>query len=49
MYADAEYINLYGENTEFTNQKWAVIGIVPKNKLLVFSGRIMYYLSRRYH
>lgn len=41
MYADAEYINLYGENTEFTNQKWAVIGIVPMNKLLVFSGRII--------
>lgn len=41
MYADVEYINLYGENTEFTNQKWALIGIVPKNKLLVFSGRII--------
>ena len=41
MYADAEYIDLYGENTEFTNQKWAVIGIVPMNKLLVFSGRII--------
>lgn len=41
MYADVEYIDLYGENTEFTNQKWAVIGIVPINKLLVFSGRII--------
>ena len=46
MYADAEYIDLYGENTEFTNQKWAVIGIVPMNKLLVFSGRIIKYFNR---
>lgn len=41
MYADAEYLNLYGENTEFSNQKWALIGIVPKNRLLVFSDRII--------
>ena len=41
MYADTEYIDLYGENTEFTNQKWALIGIVPKDKLLVFSDRII--------
>lgn len=41
MYSDAEYLDLYGENTEFSNQKWALIGIVPKNKLLVFSDRII--------
>ena len=41
MYADTEYIDLYGENTEFTNQKWTLIGIVPKDKLLVFSDRII--------
>lgn len=41
MYADAEYLNLYGENTEFSSQKWVLIGIVPKNKLLVFSNRII--------
>lgn len=41
MYADAEYLDLYGENTEFSSQKWALIGIVPKNKLLVFSDRII--------
>ena len=41
MYADAEYLSLYGENTEFSNQKWALIGIVPKNKLLIFSDRIV--------
>ena len=41
MYADAEYLDLYGENTEFSNQKWALIGIVPKNRLLVFSDRII--------
>ena len=41
MYCDAEYLSLYGDNTEFSNQKWAVIGIVPKDKLLVFSDRIL--------
>ena len=41
MYCDAEYLDLYGENTEFSSQKWALIGIVPKNKLLVFSDRII--------
>ena len=41
MYADTEYLNLYGENTEFSDQKWALIGIVPKNKLLIFSDRII--------
>ena len=41
MYADAGYLDLYGENTEFSSQKWALIGIVPKNKLLVFSDRII--------
>lgn len=41
MYSDVEYLDLYGENTEFSNQKWALIGIVPKNKLLVFSDRIL--------
>ena len=41
MYSHTEYLDLYGENTEFSNQKWALIGIVPKNKLLVFSNRII--------
>lgn len=41
MYADAEYLDLYGENTEFSDQKWALIGIVPENRLLVFSNRII--------
>lgn len=41
MYADAEYLDLYGENTEFSDQKWALIGIVPENRLLVFSDRII--------
>lgn len=36
-----DYLQKQLPNTEFTNQKWAVIGIVPKNKLLVFSGRII--------
>lgn len=41
MYCDAEYLNLYSENTEFSDQKWALIGIVPKNKLLIFSDHIL--------
>lgn len=41
MYSDTEYIDLYGENTEFSAQKWALIGIVPKDRLLVFSTRIL--------
>lgn len=41
MYADAEYLDLYGENTEFSDQKWALIGIVPENRLLIFSDRII--------
>jgi len=38
-YACTRYINLYNTTTPFANEKWALIGIVEKDKLLYNSDR----------
>lgn len=41
LYCDVKYLELYDGNSPFSNEKWAILGIVDSTSLFQFSDRVI--------
>ena len=40
LYSSLKYLNIYNSNTPYSNQRWALVGIVDTSDLFAFTNKI---------